>query len=104
MPNSYRANPVTLPPGRAKLLTKPAPTGSETDEVPHIFIRKSCLQPERLLHRSKRRARVARAGGQRQREVRPSTRSLSTSFIRRLDQCALDGNGKRVVDVYPHTR
>ena len=77
---------------------------SSGDEAPHIFTRKSCLQPDGLLHRSKRRARVARAGGQRQREVRPSTCSLSTSFIRRLDQCALDGNGKRVVDVYPHTR
>src|SRR5262249_52831711 len=31
MPNSYRAKPVTLPPGRTKLSTKPAPTGSTTN-------------------------------------------------------------------------
>ena len=30
MLNSNRVNPVALPPGRAKLATKPAPTGSVT--------------------------------------------------------------------------
>ena len=30
MPNSNRVNPVALPPGRARLATKPAPTGSLT--------------------------------------------------------------------------
>src|SRR5262245_932630 len=30
MPNSYGVNPVTLPPGRARLSTNPAPTGSGT--------------------------------------------------------------------------
>ena len=30
MPNSNRVNPVALPPGRARLVTKPEPTGSET--------------------------------------------------------------------------
>jgi hypothetical protein len=29
IPNSYMVNPVALPPGRARLATKPAPTGSE---------------------------------------------------------------------------
>src|SRR5262249_2626073 len=37
MPYSYRVKPVTLPPGRARLSTKPAPTGSQSTKFDFVI-------------------------------------------------------------------